>query len=840
MKRNEKISDKAKNILERVKSEGYYPKDVESWRLFHNKFNPSDYSYFTQITSNKKNEVLTYPAKFRWIPIQRKNLNVLISQQSVRPFIFSIKINDDDGKKRKFYSMLMGAVDYMFEAYKNHEYNVVAARESLQMQKDQFMQQLSQEPKNEGEAIELQRLKMELPKINAEISKIDDILKTKTVISSKEIEKLNRYYTYDFKDFIEEAAEIISLKIISANKFEEESTNAFTSKLVTGKSFYYVNHDSGKKVVSLYGLDDLTVVYPRLSNVKWVHEGPWVGIKENWAYEDVLRIYGHQMTEEEKKTLKSRTHITTSLNPVFASTEDNGALLMQDEYSYSGTDERDAIEVVRLWYKEEKRLFAKVSPNKHYPSKPFIHFIDSEDELKRNPIRKDKEEVLETRYIEERYYGVQIGGFIDIGFEKDDIQPRDTNNLSKVYLPVVGASNSSTAKQSYSLIQSTKDLAELYNVINYHRELYIAVSGVKGQIIDVSQKPTDMSLEVQRYNRKLGSLYIQTKTKSGRNLGSNYNQWKGYDDSLPSSINQLENILNNIDETLGLIMGVPRQRIGQVVSTDQVGSNEQAVQQSSLVTEILHMEHDQLNARALELAINIQLNYLTKPGEILDIEIPNEGGSRSYLIPEMDAVNSQIKIYLENNSRSLKIKNKLEQAAMTEYSRAGLPFRSLIEVFNTDSLKQMEKKLEQFSKQAEELAQNNAIAQMDREEQIANAAKEVELFLKQEDTKAKMAELQFLREKLSIESQLKNKELNQNAQRDFTKIGSERETEAAYLKEQNRASVIDEELEALRIQMEFLVNLKNIEATKEAAKMKSMGKGNTSTNKQTKEKIKDK
>jgi hypothetical protein len=839
MKRNEEISDKARNILERVKSEGYYKKDVESWRLYHNRFNPADYSYFTQIKSNKKDEVMTYPAKFRWIPIQRKNLNVLISQQSLRPFIYSIKINDDNGKKRKFYSMIMGTIDYMFEAYKNHEYNVIAAREQLQMQKQQFMEQLSQEPQNEGEAIELQRLKMELPKVNAEISKIDDILKTKTIVSSKEIEKLNRFYTYDFKDFIEEASEIISLKIISANKFDEESNTVFTSKLVTGKSFYYVNHDSGKKTVTVKALDDLTVIYPKLSNINWVQEGPWVGIKENWSYEDVLRIYGHQMKLGEKETLKSRTHISTSMNPVFASTEGDGALLIQDENSYSGTDERDAIEVVRLWYKEERQIFAKVSPNKHHPSKPFIHFINDENELKKNPIRKDKEEVLETRYIEERHYGVQIGGMIDIGFVKDDIQPRDTNNLSRVYLPVVGPTNSSTAKQAYSLIQSTKDLAELYNVINYHRELYIAVSGVKGQIIDVSQKPSDMSLEVQRYNRKLGSLYIQTKTKSGRNLGSNYNQWKGYDDSLPSSINQLENILDNIDQTLGLIMGVPRQRIGQTISTDQVGSNEQAVQQSSLVTEILHMEHDQLNARALELAVNIQLNYVTKPGEILDIEIPNEGGSRSYQVPEMDAANSQIKIYLENNSRTANIKNKLEQAAMTEYSRAGLPFRSLIDVFNTDSLKQMEKKLAQFSKQAEELAQENAMAQMDREQEIANAAKEVELFLKQEDTKVSMAELEFNKEKLAVESALKEKELDQEAQKDFTKIGSERETEAAYLKEQNRASVIDEELEALRIQMDFLVNLKNIEAQKEAAKQKAVGTNNTSTKKQTKEKIKD-
>jgi hypothetical protein len=643
---------------------------------------------------------------------------------------------------------------------------------------------------------------------------------------------------YDFKDIIEEIAELIAIKLISVNRFQEESTSAFITRTVTGKPYYYVNHEKGKKNVTIKHIDDLTVIYPKYSNIKYIQYGPWCGIKEYWAYEDVIRILGHELTGEEINRLKSVHHTSSSINPVFASTDNDGAMLIQsdnDGISYNGTEESDAIEVIRLWYKKERTIYAKLSPNKYIPERPFVHFI-TEDYLKRNPVRSDKGESLEKRYIEDRYYGLQVNGSIKIGFELDHIQPRDPNDPSKVFLPIFGETNSSITNAPYSLIQATKDIAEMYNVINYHRELYIAVSGVKGQIVDTSQKPTDMSLAEQRYLRKLGTLYIQTKTKTGRNIGSNYNQWKGYDDSLPSSINQIENILNNLDETLGLIMGVPRQRIGQVVSTDQVGSNEQAVQQSSLVTEILHVKHDELNARVLEAAVNIQLNYLTKPGDILDIHIPEEGITKNFPIPDIP-LNGWINIYLENNSKQIKLKGKLEQAAFNEYGRGALPLESLITVFNQDSIKSMEKKLQYFSRKAAELQSNMARSVEEKEIAIAEASKNLAIMLKQEDTKVAMAKLQFDKEKLIKETELKEKELSLKQSTDFTNMGTEREIEAAYLKEQNRASIIDEELKKLQLQLDFLVNLKSIEAH-EKAKQLSLDNSKT-TKKQVKEKIKD-
>ena len=51
---------------------------------------------------------------------------------------------------------------------------------------------------------------------------------------------------------------------------------------------------------------------------------------------------------------------------------------------------------------------------------------------------------------------------------------------------------------------------------------------------------------------------------------------------------------------MGEIVGVPRQRQGQLVKGDLVGNTEIALEQSFLVTEIIYDEHDEIEAKALK------------------------------------------------------------------------------------------------------------------------------------------------------------------------------------------------------------------------------------------------
>lgn len=853
MRVKKNIGNDIKVLIEKCNQSRYNSKDIQSWRLFYNKYNPLDYSYFTGIKSQNKagqEMVLEYPAKFRWIPIQKKNLNVLISTQELRPFVKNIYVSDQKGVERKFHARARGMVEFLFGEFDKFNSNYTVKLEQLSQQQQQVQQMLQKEPESEEEAAQQQQLKIQMPFINSQINSLQTQIENKQLVSTDRMEKASRYFKYDAKDFIEEVAEKLFSKIKNETSFKEESNKSFRTRLVTGTPFYYVNHESGNKSITIKNLDSMAVTYPSISNIEWTQELPWVAFKERWSYSDIKRVYGHVLSADQLKELegaKSSGHI----NPVFASTnpsEENpsgsGAILIQDEdFSYNGESEMESIDVLKIWYKKERKIQARVTPNRHNPARPHIHFVD-DDNLAERPIRKDKGEILETRYVSDRYYGIVLNQNIYIGFEIDEIQPRNANNLSEVYLPIVGKTNTHITDQATSIIQDTKDLNELYQVLNYHRELYVAVSGVKGQIIDVSQRPSDMSLEEQRYHRKQGSMYIQTKTKSGRNIGSNYNQWKSYDDSISPAVGQLENMMNNIDETMGMMMGVPRQRVGQTVSTDQVGSNEQAVHMANLVTETLHYNQDGLDAKAIELGINIHINNLLKPGEILSVPTDDLDGMDTFQVPMFDFKNSQIGILVKNNNTQLEMKRKLEMLASSGYQRGELPFSAMMKVYTTESIKELEKKLEYFNDQAKKQAAEANAGAMQAEAEKERLSREVEMTLKQEDIKARMAELEFNKVKSESENIIKNKEIDSNTNIELMKLSTERQTEATYLQEQNRASTVDEELEYLRIKLDAMFREQELLIAKRDSDVKkgaAIGSSKSDSGRQaSKEKVKDK
>lgn len=850
LKLKEKIDDDVKNWIDKARAESYSLTEIESWKLFYNKYNPSNYSYLTELSYiNKKNnqkEVFKYPAKFRWIPIVKKNLKVLISTQELRPFIYNISASDQASVERKFHAQTMGMVEYIFGTYKKFDSEYVAQLRNIESQKQQFEEMLSKEPENQQEAIQQKQIMLQMPYINAQIDNIKSVIQNKQIVTTEQLSKVKAYFDYEAKDFMEETAINIALKIMKENKFKSESNKAFTSRLVTGRPMYYVNHDTGDKNVSVRYINEMDVIYPAIGNIEWTCDLPWIILKERYSHSDVVRIYGHLLSSKQVKDLKQAA-TTSPMNPVFISTppdKDNpgGGAVLTDKFSYGGTAESETVEVLKIWYKTERVLYARVSPNKHNQFRPHIHFVDEEN-IKLNPERKDKGERIEKRYISERNYGVVINGNIFLGFEKDDMQPRDSNNLSKVYLPIVGKVNASINQQASSVVQDTKDLNELYQIINYHKELYVATSGIQGQIIDLSQKPADMSLAEHRYHRKMGSLFIQTRSKTGKALGGSYNQWKSYDDSISSSVQFLDTMLENIDQTMGIIMGVPRQRVGQTLSTDQVGSNEQAAHMANLVTETLHYEQDEQDAKALEMAVNIHMNYLLKPGEIISIPNDEMMGETIFKVPEFDNLNSQIKIHIQNNKKQFEAKQKIEQAAISEYQKGTIPFHILTTIFNTENIKKIEKKLEQFSKDAQkarELAEQNAYEAENQKEKLKQ---QVDMTLKQMEIDAKMAELEITKYKIEREAGLKEKEIDINKNIEVMKMATERETEATYLQEQNRASTIDEQLAFLRLQLDAMVAQQQLEIdNKDVDNKKTVAlkkAAESSTKKKVKERVKD-
>lgn len=793
--------------------------DQICWNMYNKVFNKHDYGYLYK----EGDHVL--PAKIRMLGYQRSYCNVLISQQARRPFPFSVVTVDTDSIEKKHEKKVRMIVEKSIAEMKGVYYQTMASRKKLQQEREKIMQIISQEPENEEMAAMQSQIQEVLPDIESTFEIMDDQLQRAGSLTKEELDKIEHYARYDMLDRAEEIAIAFLKKAETEDRVKKAATDAFRRQVVTGKHYYYVDIAPGKRSPIFKVLDEQKAYYPRSVDVEFTHELPWFAINESMSYNDLLNVYGHKLSEKERASIKESINYQQGQ---FVSVPPSGAidrseLEPQSMYSGSGSD-TSSVSIWRIFFKAPRKIHVKYTKNKHKEDNYFRHIVTEEDieaETKRASKREDVR--IETRYIDDLYEVIMTenGTFLE-GYKRNDAV-RDIETPSNVFIPVFGRVYGGS-EQPYSLIWATRDIEILIAIITFYKELLIATAGVKGQIVDLSHKPDDMSMEEQTYHRKKGSLYIQTVKKGGQRVNPSFNQWREFDDTISPSVQYLDQMIDHLDKTMGRIMGINYQRLGERQTGDQVGTYQMAAEQSVLVTEIIYDDFDEVLREALTHYVRIMSKYTFAQGGYVSYNHMSEG-SKILKIPEKLLDGVDLKVILANNLKNEADLRELKQHAYRFHEKGMLPFHQLVSIHGIQNVKTLEKKLEYFSKQAEQIAQEQQQGAMQEQERIQKELLQFKAQLdgeleKQRQQVQQMA-LQLEAEKAKFDQYLSEQELklqSQKVQGDHAlkamEIESENTIEAAYLEEMGRSAQVNERLRAIEIQVEAIINSYNLGLTK--------------------------
>ena len=806
-------------------------RDLECWDMYNEFQDEKKYDYLRKIGDYE------LPARIRNVGKQRPKINNLVSQNARRPFTYSVTAIDKNSLKRKHESIVSDWLDRINERIYDRYYQV-----SVQVQQiDQQIQKLQEMAQQQGvDDATKQQLQQVLPQYLMQLQMIKAQASRQQEFTETEIEEIKKYYKYDFKDFREQYAQKLSAKLIERLEITNKSIQNFISHLVTGKQYYYVDYISGEANARFECLNDIKVYFPQVEGVKWTQNGDWVAIEENWPMSRVRAEYWDLLTDDQRKSLEqSQGYAATDK---VAITPDHGAVF--HDGLYSGTKENDptnSVKVMRVWWKQDRNIKVKKSPNP-YTGDYFRHFVDpakqvitSNDWMFRNGkyvnrndktlelnkedvefVNTAKKEYVATYPVRDRYRGVVLNDTIYVDLGVDPVQPRSMDSYYDVLLPVVGKTYSTVSERPYSLMWSTKDLQELYKIVHYHRELLLAISGTRGSVIDVSQKPKDMGMREWEYHKKLGRLYIQTTDKFSRKINNSFNQWQSYDDTASNSIQYLDLILDSIDNEISDAMGIPRQRMGVTVSTDQVGTNQMALNQSLLTTEILYYNHDLILSKALGQLINLQTRFCMTEDQMLEVtdmklgkELVNIPGG---LLSDIDW-----EILITNNIRDEQRMNELKQMMIQQNAKGLLPFENMLSLWTEDSLTKLIKDFEYFSKKSAEIQQLAASQNKEDAIEVERAKAEFQnqynAVMEQNRVQIEGAKLELEREKLRLEqqkllssNQLAEAKLQQDRDIAASQIEADTNVELAYLVNQDKHETVNEQLQALQLQLDGMIN----------------------------------
>jgi hypothetical protein len=780
-------------------------KEFKAWDIFNGNYRTERFKYLTEV------ENFVYPARFRNIggEIVRSKLQLLFSKQARRNFHFKAVTIDERSLKEKVMNRIKAELEAVNSMYDDRSSQIDAQIQMVQDQFNQVRERLQVQPENEEMAMQLQELQANMPMIEYEFNRIIRLL-SKEKLNVNELQaKINYFLLHTEQEVIQHVANAALKSAIQTEDLYEHWHNGFREKAVTGRPTYLVNYNKQTEDVSFKQVEAVFSYFSRGGNNRWSQNGEWCGYKE-WM--DLSQISTEfNLNDNEYKLLEAYRGSNLS---AMANYSDNSAYFEHHSGNGARYFKNNQIEVVRLWFNEPRKQDYKLSPNKRRAGEYFVNLIDENARIKSNEERR-------TAYIYDQYYCVLIGGviFINNGVQHNVFRPLDTPGLPM--LPVVSRSFNTISDKPYSILQRVADLIDMYNIVHYKKELAIALAGVRGMIMDASQKPDSMTTQKWTYYRRLGTMWIETM-KQGRKIPATFNQFQNYDDSLSESFRLYDECLYGIEMLINKTIGVTEASLGQFVEKDPVKNVQMSRETTDLITEMLFTDNDKTFSQALDLYLNLKIQFVWNKGKIINY-VNDDLEEVLVQIPKSQLSGANFRIFTSNNMKEEELLENVRQAAVQSWSQGQLPLESISKIMRVDDIVELEKQLVTMANRAEQLKTEQAQAidsnKAELDQQTMQLESELAMQLeqmKQEVAGAKIqldqARLEFDTQKFQWETQFKEKELEIKSGLEGMKIQAQNSIESAYLEEEGRSNRVQEMLKMFEMKINSMLQEMGIRA----------------------------
>lgn len=786
------------------------------WNVYNGKFNAAQYDYITKVD---KSEDLSYPAKVRDLGSQivRSKINILESEQARRKPRFKAVACDERSQKEKYERRLRAVLDAIDASVSDKYLLLETTIQQVNEQMQDAEKQLQVEPENEEMALRLEQMKASMPMIRLEYKRMLRELQRQSIDMQELNGRVAAFRNSTEVDIAESLANAFIKSIFVDPDKRDDFNIAFREKIVTGCPTYFVNYNSKTKKVDFKAQSAIRSFYSRSTSSKWSNTSDWCATLE---YMSPIQISAEfDLTDVELAQVNSMTS-GTGTAPMM-SYQGNGAVFMPDVAKSQDESMRGGIPIWRVWWLAPREWWWVKSPNKYREGEYFHHAV-----TERKSVRKRDGDIVERGIIYDRYSAVIIGGTLVKNLKVDDEVYRPNDNPAIPMMPIVRRVFNTSQLDAFSLIKRTDQLRELYDIVMYTLELNIVLSGVRGLVMDKSQKPDGMTTKQWMYFRRMGTAWIETM-KKGRKVPATFNQFQTYDDTMSDSVATIFDILNGVESMIGKIIGVTDPRLGQTVAKDPVHNVVMSQEQSALITEIQFYDSDIVYSQALSQYLNLVFRY----------EIPN-GKVINFLDENKQEVMYRIPAGIMNKSDfTIKAFNNIQEDHMLDIIRSqaqasGIGLDGVVSLFKVDSLSEMEDRLAQIiTAQQERQTQSQMSIDENKaqlEQQTAQLKAELDQYnlqlkgqLEQAKIEIDKIRLQGELEYKQWEMQFKERELEVKANTDILEISSENEIEASYLKETQRSNMVKEQIEMHRQRIEALLGAEQLKEQRHESNKKA-------------------
>ena len=491
--------------------------------------------------------------------------------------------------------------------------------------------------------------------------------------------------------------------------------------LITGYTFFRVKESSAGTNIQIEVLDPLNTFIDRNPESPYIKDSYKVVVRKWLSRQQILNRYGKDLTRDDIKNIKETWSDDFGEGTIYG-------------YTYANTLQQ--------------------------PQSTPGHPVDDNGVQKLIPVYEVEWLETDKNFVMQRYSNVRIGGDIYIINGKDENVIRSKDNPNYASLTVNGIYFTNRTSKPYSLMLACADLQDKYDLLIYYRDVLIANSGVKGQVMDFSLIPANLGVNwperIKKWMayRKTGTMMIDS-TQDGRNdqgFGQFNTMLAGYDDTLPAqAIQAIQLAIDSVEATTSSITGVFRERLNGIQQRDAVTNIQQGVNNSFIITKPIFQQMDLVACEIISDCLN-QAKKTWKKGLTGILVLGDQQQKVFTALPE-DFTFTDYDIHVISSTQIMQDMQQI-QALVPEFIKSGqLPADILFEVMTAKSLSEMKYKVKKALKIQKE--ENNQLQQLQQKlEETTQQAQQLQQELQKAQQEIKRLDEQRMKletEKMNLE-----------------------------------------------------------------------------------------
>ena len=305
----------------------------------------------------------------------------------------------------------------------------------------------------------------------------------------------------------------------------------------------------------------------------------------------------------------------------------------------------------------------------------------------------------------------------------------------------------------FSMVDMMKPYNYLYDVLHYRLADAIASSFGSLVEVDVDKIPSGWNFDKWLYFAKTNHLAVTSSFNEGKEgaargklVGAmNNNSQRIINDASGNYIQQLMNLAEWVKVEMGEIVGINRQREGQIANRETVGGVERATLQSSYITERYFAIHNDLKRRVLQAFL--ETTKIAARGRKIKFNYINSDGSRKLVEFDGDEfAENDYGIVVDSSSDIANLDQKLEtlaqaalqnqMASLSDIMRMWTSANSLSEKINI--LRSSERRKMQEIQRSQQMQAEQQQMALEAQMQQKQAELESQMAMNSEDNETKI------------------------------------------------------------------------------------------------------